>query len=280
MVALPTWWDRVDQVMRNAGVPTRVWTAIAFPESSFVPWASNPNDPGGGSYGLFALNLSGQGSGASKQALMDPVNNAMIAAPYIGAAVRKCGADNIECVAINSGHPVQTGVMPSDQTLVKNIARYYAAAAGKSAQEIYDAFTSGHGIPDQPPGNGGGITGSLGSQIAQGFLSTIGNATRAWIGAGVKIFILQHTDGIMGTTGVLLIVFGIIIAAAKSPVGQAVASVASPAAGAALGAAAGTMSSRGVTRPASAPPDITTVPSVARSVRSGRSPRALRSGRA
>src|SRR6266576_1682329 len=101
----PDWWDRVNRIMNDAGIPTRVWAAISYVESTFAPWAHNTRLPDD-SVGLFQLNRNkGQGAGYDVRYLSDPINNAMIAAKYIGPAVKMCGPNNISCIAVNSGHP-------------------------------------------------------------------------------------------------------------------------------------------------------------------------------
>lgn len=233
MATLPAWWDRVDGIMRAAGVSTRVWTAIAFPESGFVPWAANTADPNGGSYGLFALNLGGQGHGYSVAYLKDPINNAQISAPHLAAAVRKCGADDIQCIALWSGHPVETGTVALPNALITNIKRYFGAGKDLTGPQIYDKFTSGQGIPAVDPGSGEG--GESGGTWWDGLVAWYQSIQ--WVPGGIPLDPTVPDGGVgqaqdlstnimMLLLGIFLIIVGVIIAAAKSPVGQAAASFA------------------------------------------------------
>lgn len=273
MAELPSWWNRVDEIFRKAGVPTQIWTSIAYAESSFVPTARNTADPNGGSYGLFALNLGGQGRGYQVPYLLDPINNAMIAVKYIGPAVKRCGADNIACVSAYSGHPVEDGSLGMGNALIRRIAGLFNHAKTlASGQEIYDSFTSGHGA-DPGEGGGSGENKSAWQRFWEGFWGGFGTGLQQPITGG-------GTDAVanisMGVTGIGLIITGVIISAAKSPVGKAAISAASPAAGAAFGAAA---ASRGIPRSAPTPPPsatVRTVPSRVASVRAAPTRRALK----
>lgn len=221
MAQLPDWWDRVDKIFAQKGVPTRVWTAISYAESSFVPWAANTRDPNGGSYGLFALNLGGQGKGYQVNYLKDPINNAMIASGPIANAVKRCGPDNISCIAVWSGHPVENGQIPAGNPLVSTITRLWQYAKNLDGQEIYDSFTSGHGIPTDP-----GYVPTP-SDPASGIKETFNSIIHSITSVGATAAINMLAPTVMGFVGINLIAVGIILAALKSPPGKVVINTAS-----------------------------------------------------
>lgn len=215
----PSWWNRVDAIMKGAGVPTRVWAAVAYAESGFQEWKRNTADPHGGSYGLFQLNAGGQGRGLSIPYMLDPINNAQISAPHLAYAVKRCGPDNMTCIALNSGHPVETGVMPNDSTSARFVALqaglYQKTSGLTEGIAIYDRLTDGQGVPADP-GTGGGLAGDIGAGIVSAVGGAIGSLFSAWDQAMID------TKGppVMAIVGVMMISWGITIAALKTPPGK------------------------------------------------------------
>jgi len=51
-----SWYPQVEAVMQQYGVPDYLWEGVVEAESGGNPKAYNPNDPDGGSYGLFQIN--------------------------------------------------------------------------------------------------------------------------------------------------------------------------------------------------------------------------------
>ncbi len=105
----PSWFTQVEAIFKSYNVPPQYWIPIAVQESGL-----NPNAIGHGadhSVGLFQLNpVAGQGVGYSHSQLLNPVENAKIAAPYIanayhaGVAQGLSGEPLLKYTAANSGH--------------------------------------------------------------------------------------------------------------------------------------------------------------------------------
>lgn len=153
-MALPWWWNDVKAVMAKYGVPTSVWAPILIAESGGKEKAHNPGTATvpEDSWGLFQLNRKGgQGAGYSPDQLVIPQVNAEIAARYIGPAVKKCGAGNLACIAVNSGHP---GLVPTSDPRVRNIVGIGGAFSG--ARSELEAWIDGLKRNGQPGGGGGG----------------------------------------------------------------------------------------------------------------------------
>jgi len=229
---VPVWLARVQQEMQRAGVPWPVWVSIAWEESSLNPFAHNTGTPSKpeDSVGLFQLNRNGgQGSGHSVQELQDPVTNAIIAARYIGPAVKQCGVDNIECIAVNSGHP---GQVPTSDNRVQRIKRTYNFISGKDFTTALTTLMSGVPLPSVPTLPGLPNLGSLnpveiGRGIVQGITSTVfpGLVGFTTMSTEDKIKALAPATGIVA--GVWLIGIGLFGAALKSPPAKSASTAAS-----------------------------------------------------
>ena len=105
----PSWFLSVEKIFQGLGVPPQYWIPIAVQESGLNPTAisSGANH----SVGLFQLNpVGGQGVGYPQSQLLNPVENAKIAAPYIasdyhsGVAQGLTGSKLASYTAANSGH--------------------------------------------------------------------------------------------------------------------------------------------------------------------------------
>ena len=109
--------DEIIAEWKSLGVPSSVWAPITAVESG-----GNPNAVGdsGTSFGELQLHIDGgQGTGYAISDLLNPVENVAIGGPPIAAAYQKgkqkglSGFSLTEFVAANSGHPSDTGNMPS-----------------------------------------------------------------------------------------------------------------------------------------------------------------------
>lgn len=153
----PVLFDRVKSIMDQWGLPTSVWYPIALAESNFDPNAMGDN---GSSVGLFQLNTAGgQGAGYARDALLDPVLNAEIAARSMAAAFQTV-KDTVPPylwaseTARRSGHPGGSIGNPFDalDPRIQNIAdlagQFMAAggnvldAAGAPARAAGDQLTA------------------------------------------------------------------------------------------------------------------------------------------
>lgn len=218
--ALPTWIPTVNSVMAAAGVPWQVWVPICAAESTFNANAHNTGTPGHpeDSVGLFQLNRNGgQGAGHSVAELKDPKLNAQIAASYLGPAVQKCGADNIGCIAVNSGHP---GPVSQTDPRILTIKTYHMAIA--SATSLPSAI--GTLLTSVIPNIGGLLPDVPSIDVGAGITSGI---TGLWAGlfvGGRDVVIDRLAPWVMGATGISCLAWGILIASLKSDAGGAVTS--------------------------------------------------------
>lgn len=102
-MTLPGWYWQVKAIFDAQGVPPSVWVPILNVESGGNPQAVGDS---GCSVGLFQANMcGGQGKGYTAEQLKNPVFNAQVVAPQIGAAVKRCGTDNMTCIVMLSQRP-------------------------------------------------------------------------------------------------------------------------------------------------------------------------------
>ncbi|MBX6361653.1 MAG: transglycosylase SLT domain-containing protein [Acidobacterium ailaaui] len=130
------------------GVPPWIPLDIAEEESGLNPSAVGDN---GTSFGLFQLHKGGgQGDGYPVSALLDPLTNTTIAMRSIASAYQEAraqgltGWDLLSYVASHSGHPTETGYMPSSY-----------------AQRLYQIYEQSGGADMSGLGGGGGTTPSI-----------------------------------------------------------------------------------------------------------------------
>ena len=103
-------------IMTAQGIPESVWQPIMQVESGGNAGTVSQESNGTTSYGLFQLNSGGVGKGYSSAFLLDPVNNAALAAaamknPYQqGLQKGLSGYALTQYVAFNSGFPTTAGV--------------------------------------------------------------------------------------------------------------------------------------------------------------------------
>ena len=100
-------YTRVKAIFDRYGVPSFVWYPIALAESGFNPDAIGDE---GQSIGLFQVNLGTQGTGYTRDQLLNPEINAEVAAASIAAAYKAIAgtySDELMAaeVARRSGHP-------------------------------------------------------------------------------------------------------------------------------------------------------------------------------
>ena len=147
---MPGWMQQVHNIFQSQStpVPDPVWKAIMLWESGGNPWAINLLDPNGGSYGLFQLNLGGQGKGYPRGVLLNPVENAKIAAPSISQAYAQAlyfgytGNQAAEYAATHSGHP---GYAPVGRLLPAKGTPGYSVfqKEGQGVANEYNSITKG-----------------------------------------------------------------------------------------------------------------------------------------
>jgi hypothetical protein len=230
---VPGWLAAVKILFDRLDVPWEVWVPIAWEESSLNPNASNTVPPDD-SWGLFALNRhGGQGHGRTPEALKNPVTNATIASGPIQNAVKKCGKNDIICIAINSGHPTETGTLPPGNPLPQRIARTHNYVKGKSFDDAVTGLLNGAELP--PPDQGGGDIGSQIGGLIRGwgtdFVRGVGDAIKdKWNSAqeadkDIKIHFWSNVAGY--TVGAGLVGFGAFSLVLKSPPARLAADVAS-----------------------------------------------------
>jgi Transglycosylase SLT domain len=81
------WFGRVKAVFDAAGIPEWLWEGVMRHESSGNPYAIGYEKDGSVSYGLFQLNSAGVGAGQKMGTLLDPVQNAQLAANQMRGAL-------------------------------------------------------------------------------------------------------------------------------------------------------------------------------------------------
>lgn len=146
------------------GVPTWITDSIATAESGLNPQAQGDFNAQTGytSFGLFQLHQhGGQGDGYSVQQLENPDLNAQVGiapmAPAYQAGVKKglSGYPLLQYVADHSGHPSDTGTMPSSYN--QQLAQAYQKVTGKTPSPI----GAGSGAGSTVSSSSGGILGSI-----------------------------------------------------------------------------------------------------------------------
>lgn len=217
--------------MDEHGVPVKVWAPIAYQESTFNPDASNTVPPDD-SWGLFAENRrGGQGAGHPGSWLQDPVNNAMLAAPWFQHAMSVCGPDDIVCIALHSGHPSQTGSAPGSALPGRILGSYNAIKTETDDASIYTSLMAGHtsGGGSSSGGSSTGL-GSFFDGLAQGLFPGLFGPSSGAVTGGNPVtpptysgsaFAEQSAPLIFGILGLGSLIWGIMAAAITSPPGQA-----------------------------------------------------------
>lgn len=125
------------------GVPYWVSVTIADAESGLNPNAlgdyNTAHQPT--SFGLFQLHQGdGQGAGYTASQLLNPTTNAQIGVAPIAAAYKQgvsqglTGMPLLSFTADHSGHPTETGVMPS--TYQTNLTNAYNTLEANGAQDL------------------------------------------------------------------------------------------------------------------------------------------------
>lgn len=134
------------------GVPYWIAHDIALEESGGNPNAVGDN---GQSFGLFQLNVNGQGKGYTKAQLLDPQTNADIGVKNLAKAYKKSesvslsGFNLLESTANNSGHPGYLGVSKTqtvEPNYDANLLRVYQQQSGTRGK-AENVTSSNAGIP-------------------------------------------------------------------------------------------------------------------------------------
>lgn len=167
------WQSAVANIFAQEGVPAADWQSIATYESGMNPSKINLRDPNGGSWGLFQLNLGGQGAAykLNPNLLLNPILNSNIASPPIAKAYAEglsrgyTGANLAEYTATHSGHP---GYAPAGSILPPfywpSYRDYALEASGVAASYNnivsggYNSQVGGFGIPPNVSTGGAGVT--------------------------------------------------------------------------------------------------------------------------
>jgi hypothetical protein len=245
---VPSWWQGVMDAMR--GIPPAVWLAIGFEESSLDPRKSNTVPPDD-SWGLFQLNRAGgQGQGHAPAELQNPVTNAQIGSRAIRSAIAICGANDIVCIARNSGHP---GYVAANDSRIQRIAATYRRIQNLDPVDAYAQLTGGQAPSEEPAPTeepapsviqqiGAAIGSSIGPAVGGGIVTGAEEAIRgilagAFKGGKDQLIASYSAPAVLGL-GIITLSWGVTLAFLKSEPGQVAISVARTAASAAAEGAA------------------------------------------